>query len=649
MKNQKFHYSTLALLLAAALSACGGGGGSPGAVNPGAGGGSGSGSGSGTGTPAPAPATASVGVTLVGANNQPSSALSGATPLTVRAVVRDANNQPVPNAVVTFTTDANLALFAPTAGTALTDASGTASITVRSASLAAGGAGSVTATTTLPGSATTVSGSANYAVNATALSFSAVRLDSTSIDAYGSTLVSVDLMANGAKYTGQQVNVSFSSACVAAGKATLAASVATNMGTAQTVYRDAGCGNNDVITASADGVATPVAGSLAIAAPRAASVQFVEAIPNDKSIVIRGQGGINRTETATLRFRLFDIFGGVMAGKAVEFKVMPEGVVTLNKTRDSTDQRGEVVTTVSSGTQATTFRVQAIITGTATSTRPTDISTTSDSIVVTTGLPTQRAFSLSATKANVDGTFDSGPVTPASVVNILIADEFGNPVSDGTPVVFQTNIGAIGSSNSGGCLTVNGGCSVDYRVQNPRVALPNLPATPCNTGSAPGVSADSTRRGVATICASTTDGVNTQFAKTTITLSGDRLGGVYVNGSTAPSNGDTIDLGSASANDPKVFTLQLTDVNGNPLPADSTVEITGLSGANLVQITPAKVPNIFAGATAGLALNGSNHRVTLDAAVKPCTANTKASFNLLVTTPRGEISSRGFTLNFTCP
>ena len=639
MKNQQFKYSTLALLLAATLSACGGGGGSPGAT-----GGSGSG---GTGGGTTTPAAPTVGVTLSGANGQASSALSGATPLTVRAVVRDAANQPVPNAVVTFTTDATLAVFAPTAGTALTDASGAASITMRAASLAAGGAGSVTATAALPGAtATTASGSANYSVNATALSFSAVRLDSANIDAYGSTLVAVDLMANGAKYSGQQVNVSFSSACVTAGKATLAPSVATNMGTAQTVYRDQGCGNNDVITVSADGVSTPASASLAIAPPSAASVQFVEATPNDKSIVIRGQGGINRTETATLRFRVFDVFDRPLAGKAVEFKVMPEGVVTLNKLRDSTDQNGEVITTVNSGSVPTSFRVQAVLPGTATATRP-DISTTSDSIVVTTGLPVQRAFSLSATKANVDGTFDSTPSTPASIVNILIADGFGNPVADGTPVVFQTNLGSIGSADRGGCLTVNGGCSVDFRVQDPRTALPNLPATPCNTGSAAGVSADSTRKGVATICASTTDGANTQFGKITITLSDDEIGRVYIDGSTTPVTSGTVDLGNAPSADPKIFTMQLTDLNGNPLPVDSTVAITGLVGATLVELTPAKVQNIFA--VAGNGPNGSIHRVTLSAPTKPCTAPSRATFNVTATTPNGKISSIPFTLNFTCP
>jgi hypothetical protein len=627
MTNQNITYGSLALLLAATLSACGGGGGSPGTVG---------GTGSGTTPVTPVtPAAPTVGVSFANGN-----ALSGATPLTVRAVVLDANKQPMPNTLVTFTTDAALGAFTPGAGTALTDATGTASIVLRSASLAAAGAGRVTATTSVAG--TVVTGEASYSITPTSLTFGALTLAPDSIRAYESTMVSVNLLANGAPYTGQ-VNVKFSSACVTAGKATLAATVATNDGVAQAVYRDQGCGNTDVITATADGVATAVTRSLAIAAPSASSVQFVEAIPTDKSIVIRGQGGNNRTETATLRFRVFDVFNQPLAGKKVNFSVVPSGAVALNKLTDSTDQNGEVITTVNSLDTATTFRVQALLPETATAGRA-DISTTSDSIVVTTGLPVQRAFTLVVTQGNVDGwDYSSGTTVPAATVTVLLADAFGNPVADGTPIVFQTNIGAIGSSSSGGCTTVNGGCSVPFRTQNPRVAVPGTPATPCNTGT--GATPDSTRTGVATICASTTDGANTQFAKTTITFSDETLARAYVNGSSTPSTGD---LGSASANDPKVFLLQLTDLNGNPLPADSTVAVTGLANAELVEISPAKVPSIFA--SAGTGPQGSFHRVTLNAiGAKPCTAGSRATFNVTATTPRGDVSSLPFTLNFTCP
>lgn len=637
-----------ALVLAAVLAACGGGGGNPGVTT---GGGTGTGAGGTGGTVTPAAPTVSLG--FVNGSGQASNTLTGAAPLTVRALVRNAAGQPLPNVLVSFATDPALAVFSPTAGTSLSDAGGVAVVTMRAASLAAGGAGKVTATTSISGA--TVSGEANYSVGATALSFSALRLAPASIAAYGSSEISLDVLANGAPYTGQ-VPVKFSSACATAGKATLADTATTNNGTVKVVYRDQGCGNSDVITASATGVATPASATLQIAPPAAASVQFVSALPNDKSIVIQGQGGINRTETATLRFRVFDIFDRPLVGQRVDFSVVPEGAVLLNKATDTTDQNGEVITTVNSRSFPTTFRVQATLPQTATATRP-NISTTSDSIVVTTGLPVQRSVSLSVTRANLEGwSYDSGPTTPAAMFNILLADGFGNPVADGTPVVFQTNMGAIGSSNKGGCNTLNGGCSVDFRTQNPRNPLPNVPATPCNTG--PGSTPDATRPGVATICASTTDGVVTQFAKAAVFFSGGFADNVFLNGSTRLSKVTATDIGPVPADNPLVFTLQLNDLNLNPLPAGSTVAVTGIANGTVVGVVPAVVPNIFPHDAnnddpTGNVISGnqgSTHRFTITSVgAKPCTAGSVATFDVTVTTPRGSVSSYPFRVTFSCP
>ncbi|MFC0251487.1 Ig-like domain-containing protein [Massilia consociata] len=654
--NNKNNYTraSLALLLAAALSACGGGGGNPGATT-GSGGTGGTGGGTGGSGPV-VPAGPTVTTSFVNASGQASNSLTGATPLTVRAVVRNQAGQPVPNAIVSFATDPELAVFSPSAGTSLTDASGVATVTLRTASLAAGGAGKVTATAVVAG--TTVTSEANYSVGATALTFSALRLSKPSIAAYDSTDIAVDVLANGALYTAQGVTVRLTSACVAAGKATLAATATTTGGTAKAVYRDQGCGNNDIITASADGVTTPATASLQIAPPAAASVQFVSAIPDDKSIVIQGQGGINRTETATLRFRVFDIFDRPLVGQRVDFSVAPEGAVTLNKLTDTTDQNGEVITTVNSRSTPTTFRVQATLPQTATASRP-NISTTSDSIVVTTGLPVQRSVSLSVGTSNLEGwNYDSGPLVPATTFNILLADQFGNPVADGTPVVFQTNMGAIGSSSRGGCNTLNGGCSVEFRTQNPRLPLPNTPVTPCNTG--PGSSPDATRRGVATICASTTDGTVTQFAKSAVFFSGPYAEHVFLgDATTALPRNQTVAIGPVPADVPLVFTLQLNDLNLNPMPAGSTVQVTGIANGSVVGVVPGTVPNILPHNASGVddptgntvaGRQGSTHRFTISSSgTKPCTAGSVATFDVTVTTPKGNTTLIPFRVTFSCP
>ena len=647
--------AALTLIAAAALSACGGGGGNPGSVAaPGNASGGTSPTTPTTPTTPVVPAAPTVTLAMASTGGQASNSLSGATPLTVQATVKDASGNPVKEAMVTFATDASLAIFSPSAGTALTDDQGVARISLRAASLAAGGAGKLTATASVNGA--TIVGERNFQVGATTLSFGTVTTGAPQIQAYNSTDITVPVLAGGAPYP-NQVNVNFTSACVIAGKATLAATVATNNGVAKTVYRDKGCANDDVITVTADGVSVPATVPLKIAPPPAASVQFVSADPLGKSIVIRGQGGINRTETATLKFRVFDIFGSPLPRREVAFRVSDPASVTLNKSTDTTDENGEVITTVNSGSVATSFRVFATLPNTASATRPDDISTTSDSIVVTTGLPVQRAFSLTAENYNLEGlNKDSSPTNPATRVQVMIADSFGNPVPDGTPVVFQTNMGSIGSSDKGGCSTVNGGCSVDFRTQDPRSHEKNQPATPCNTGSNPLVSDDSARAGLATVCASSSDGTNTIFSKIGLFFGGSSASRVYMDGN--PLGSGVTDLGTVRAADSKVFVLQLNDINLNPMPFGTRVEVTNAVNASAAAVVPATVPNIYPHNDSADDITGNNvsgrqgtsHTFSIsNPNAASCTAPVTATFNVTVTTPGNVVTTIPFKLTFSCP
>lgn len=413
------------------------------------------------------------------------------------------------------------------------------------------------------------------------------------------------------------------------------------------------------------GTTTPVT----VGAP--ASIQLVSAIPSDKSIVIKGEGGNGRTETATLTFKVLDTNGNPLAGQGVNFTTTSTDVV-LNVTSGKTDATGLVIATVNSGTKPTSFSVKATVDG-----KP-DIFTGSDSILVTTGLATQRSFSMSTDVYNPEGwTFDSTPTAAAAHIQVLLADAFGNPVADGTPITTQTNAGSVGSSNSGGCLTVNGGCTVDFRAQNPRTPTPGLPKTACNTfgtdGKGTGIRPDVDRPGVATVCASSTNNTTTYFDSIPIFLSGSTVEHIYLNSVTNKVDltkerdlTKLLGLTKVVAGQTVTFSLQLDDINQNPMPAGSKVSVVNPVNATSGVVMPATVSNaalnsIFTQDPNGVTgySQGTWHQfsITPTAAAGCNGSGNEAQFYVQVVTPGTTASaatgatttSIPFTLSITCP
>lgn len=189
----------------------------------------------------------------------------------------------------------------------------------------------------------------------------------------------------------------------------------------------------------------------------ARGVNFVSAVPADKSIVIAGAGGNGRSETAILQYKVVDGTGAAVPGVRVTFEAIPANVVTLNSTTGTTDASGVVSASVSSKTLPTSVVVKATVTGST-------LLTQSDTLTVTTGTAVPGAFDLSATKfvLNRDISGDS------SIIRVAVSDANGNPVADGFPVVATTTYGRVGTSDRGGCTTINGLCDIEYQVQNPR-------------------------------------------------------------------------------------------------------------------------------------------------------------------------------------
>lgn len=385
--------------------------------------------------------------------------ISSGNPARVTATLRQTSGAPSVGTVVTFTTDALLAVFSPANGTALTDTNGVASVLLSAASLTASGATVATASAQV-GSGTggaPAAASVGYVVGAANVSIGPVNIQTPLLSAFGTTGLSITVFAAGVPST-TPLTVNFTSACAANGRAALTASSVTINGTASATYRDIGCGSTDTITATVSGLALSATGTISVSAPTVGSIQFVSARPT--SIALRGTGGAGRQETSLVSFRVVDVAGNPVGGRTVNFALNTTvGGITLTPASAVSDSStGIVVTNVQAGTVATPVRVTA----TTTSGSQT-LSTQSDQLTISTGVPSQGGFSLSVSTFNIEGGEIDGITTQ---ITARLADRFSNPVPDGTAVNFVAAGGSIVSS----CTTVVGLCSVTLTSQNFRRA-----------------------------------------------------------------------------------------------------------------------------------------------------------------------------------
>ncbi|WP_444995752.1 Ig-like domain-containing protein [Aliikangiella sp. IMCC44359] len=358
--------------------------------------------------------------------------------------------------IVTFTsTNADIPI-----PTAITDANNQATVDILAGSTL--GAGTVTASVSTGEKAELV-----YAIGATNLRMgsgspfqeSVAAVSSTQISAGGTTTVTVLIVDEAGQPFTEAVDVNFSSACTRAtpSTATLSSPIATINGVASSTYLAQGCVGDDAIniTANAGGISLSASASVNVLSADVGSVEFVSATPENIAIV--GAGGVNGSESSTVIFRVKDTNGNPVNGQLVNFTLNTDvGGIAINPTSATTNAQGLAQTVINSGTVATSVRVTATID----SSSP-EISSQSSNLVVSTGIPDQDSFSLSASTANPEGWNIDG--TEVDIVARL-SDAFNNPVPDGTAVSFTTEGGSIESS----CTTVNGACTVKWTSQNPR-------------------------------------------------------------------------------------------------------------------------------------------------------------------------------------
>ena len=435
------------VLLVSLLAACGGGGGSGGAN-------------SSTGSPStPVNTVPTIALSLQDLNGVAIKTLSGGDVGNLSAKFVSSAGIPIEGALVTFSGSSNLVVFNPSTGTAVTGADGVATVKVKSSDVSSSGAVAL--------SVQGVKGllSANATVNVTigaasvtlgTLSFTPTQ--SAPLPAFSTVVLNIPVTINGSPATTIS-GLTLSSQCVADRTASLVPGPLSSASGIYTVtYTNQGClRGTDLVSVSIGNSSKNI--SLNVDSANIGSMLFVGTDTSGSSIVLKGTGGAGRKESAVVTFKVVDQTNVGLAGVVVNFvPTATTGGLTVLPATATTDASGNVSTTVSSGTIPTPVKVSA----TATRNGKT-VSGLSDDLTISTGLPIQRSMSMSVDSQNIEGLSYDNEIAR---VTVLMADQYGNLVSDGTTLNFVTEGGAIGSSSQGACSTTNGACTVPFRSQN---------------------------------------------------------------------------------------------------------------------------------------------------------------------------------------
>ena len=438
----------VALWVTLALAACGGGGGSAGTVAVGSSTGTGDSSGTATAGVLALQLVDATGAALSTPSLSPTEARSLRITLTNAKGVLQSFKR------VTVTLDSPLAVLTPQSGSQLTDAGGVALFAIAPASVTASGAVTATVKATVDG--VEVSRTMDLQIVAGNVALSGLTVTPASVQLGQSVNVSVNASINGAPASSNSLTVAFSTAC---GTVSPASAPVDATGKASVVIQTTGAGSCTV-AATAAGVAQSVVTSYTVAAAPVTGVQFVGASPT----VIYQSDSVG-ANSSLVKFKVIDSNGDPVVGQTVSASIV-NGTGGLHfcdpsaagRTSVSAATTGEVSFSVCAGTYPETAQVRATLAG---------IFTDSNILTVQTGLPTQRFFDISADRLNfyAGGRFTSQYNGGVANIRVDLADRQGNPVPNGTPVVFVTEGGQINKSNISSCIVSEGGCSVPLIAQ----------------------------------------------------------------------------------------------------------------------------------------------------------------------------------------
>jgi len=291
-----------------------------------------------------------------------------------------------------------------------------------------------------------------------------LSLSNGTLSAGGTLGLTVDLVDSQNNRISTPTTITFTSNCVSNGTALVDESVLSIKGSASATFEDVSCagasGTEDVLIASVttSSVTNTASETITITGEQLGSIEFISAEPTE--IVIKGTGGQGNQETSALTFKVKSSLGNVLAQQQVTFELDTSiGGIILSRYSGLTNSQGLITTQVTAGTVPTSVRVTAksamIINGDTI-----NVQTQSDLLSINTGLAEQRSMTIAATVLNPEAINGE-----TSIITAWLADNFNNPVPDGTTVNFTSEGGNIDPT----CNTVDGKCSVTWEASEPRL------------------------------------------------------------------------------------------------------------------------------------------------------------------------------------
>ncbi|MCF2858634.1 hypothetical protein L1286_14200 [Pseudoalteromonas sp. SMS1] len=422
----------------------------------------------------------------------------------------------VPNQIITVSTDKGAIL--PSSGKVLTDSFGVALLQLQPGD--GGGAGTITAL--YKGE----DGTQNFEVNTGELYLgltSPLEVPTTpdvgnvnslpELDSGDSFILTATLYTDEERtnvYDDQQVDLEFTSTCVAEGGtpplATIDASVSTKQGVANSTYRTSGCAGVESITASIGSGAIVTYDFYIKEAP----VQAIQFNLNSDGFngfigLPPGIGGVNTT--SSVQFTLFDTDNRPMQQKYIEFRLADlTGKASLTNYRGNTDNDGIAKTTVTAGVVPGDIVVEACyipdeelsaladgqvatcwqskidqcVADRTLDFCPSDpnnfvlidadkvVNAVSSGIVLSSGVPDQDSFDAAPDVAVLNAL---NYVDVTTNITVFFGDQFNQLTADSLVANIQAEAGVIGSIDGTGgnstytCTAVDGKCTVQWRKQ----------------------------------------------------------------------------------------------------------------------------------------------------------------------------------------